>query len=543
MGNNKINLSQLIMIVFANSLAFFVAYQMELQGLFIILIFFVLSLAVTGIIMFITNKKVYGLIKDLENSFLEFNEGNFTSTIKLDTKQQELLSIVEEFDKLKKMMNTWIYELLNSSVSIKLSAGKISESSEDTSKSMINFNESLSEINKYFQDTTSMLNDIARATTQLALSSNNIAQSSRSAVNEARQANALASNGGESMNQVYMSMNQIKGNVMSTYHTIENLEHTTKKIESITDTISSISKQTNMLALNAAIESARAGEQGKGFAVVAEEVRKLSDETNSAANQINQLILTVKEEVSNGVNAMKEVCIEVDKGVDVTDDAKEKLISIIKTIENTVDLIESISNDVTDQSQGTELISENTSIVAEKSHTGTQSVNNIVQLVEEQLKGVKDNEKSAVELLNISDNLERIMSTFDITLGKQMIQACSYIANLYSEKELGHDDLLRLCREMGLSEIHIIDKRGEIIQTNNKDILGFKFNNEDGSQTAEFFNILNNPTVTVNQKASFRDVDGKLFKYTGISMINKKGIIQCGLDASKMYDFIGVAGI
>lgn len=92
------------------------------------------------------------------------------------------------------------------------------------------------------------------------------------------------------------------------------------EITDISDAIKSIASQTNLLSLNASIESARAGEAGRGFAVVAEEIRGLSDETNSEINKISDLterLLRAVTTLSNeSISSMNKLSDDIEHAYD-----------------------------------------------------------------------------------------------------------------------------------------------------------------------------------------------------------------------------------
>ncbi len=142
-----------------------------------------------------------------------------------------------------------------------------------------------------------------------------------------------AAAGMEKVNVAINMMKNVAAQVNNSAQVVGNLGKRSDEIGKIVGTISEIAEQTNLLALNAAIEAARAGEHGKGFAVVADEVRKLAEQSGSAASNISQLINTIQHDTVSAVDSIEKGNTSVKEGMNFVLETGEAF----KSIENQVE--------------------------------------------------------------------------------------------------------------------------------------------------------------------------------------------------------------
>ncbi|AFS79149.1 methyl-accepting chemotaxis protein Mcp [Gottschalkia acidurici 9a] len=187
-----------------------------------------------------------------------------------------------------------------------------------------------------------------------------------------------------------------------------------EKIKVLSDTILEITEQTELLALNAAIESARAGEIGRGFAVVADEIRKLSEDSKIAANEIKDVVEIVVS-IVNGftqssykiLNFIEEKVIsDYDMLVNTSENYSKDLsyiTYITKDFEDTVNILkESIGNVSLSMNEITEASNEEALNISSIS----EAISNVATEVEDILSGTVSTKNSMEKLLSEVEKFE-----------------------------------------------------------------------------------------------------------------------------------------
>jgi len=273
------------------------------------------------------------------------------------------------------------------------------------------------------EETSSSMNQMDVSIDQVQSNANETARLSEEVAQDAEK-------GAEAILKTIGEIYRIKESSQEAVAVISNLGSRIDAIGQILNVIDDVAEQTNLLALNAAIIAAQAGEHGKGFAVVADEIKDLAERAGASTKEIADLIKTIQAESKNAINAVERGAHNVDRGVEVSNEAERALKKILESSQKSTNMVRAIARATVEQAKGSKQVTDAIGRIAE-------TVQQIAAATAEQARGSELIMKSAEKMRTITQHVER-SSQEQARGGRQITQAIENISNMVNQLNTSH---------------------------------------------------------------------------------------------------------
>jgi len=335
------------------------------------------SLIIAALLTSLFSKGISEPIKKSSAYLSKIAEGDFTVEIepKLLSRKDELGVISNGIKEMRDSLKHLVMRITESST-------QIDEKVENSMKRITELTNNLESVSATTEELAASTEETAAASEEMSASSQEIEKAVQSIAERSQQGAIIARETSERAHATQKGVqdSQKKSNELfsKTKGELEQAIDDSKVVSQISvlsEAILQITAQTNLLALNAAIEAARAGEAGRGFSVVADEIRKLAEQSKTAATQIqdvthrvtksvdnlsvssNHLLDFVQNDVSNDYQRMLEVAAKYNEDARYFDDLVTEFSAtseeLLASTESVVIAIDGVATAASESASGT----------------------------------------------------------------------------------------------------------------------------------------------------------------------------------------------
>ncbi len=392
------------------------------QGANDILVTMIVTLVVSSLIGMVVvvlfARNISHPIKKVTHHVQQIAAGDLTGEELIIDRKDEIGELANNTNRMKEQLEQLLTQVSDTTSQLAAYSEELNASSTETSKASEDISTSIMKVSESLDDQTNQAQGTKEVVQLITNKIQLILKQSEKVDHFKEGTQQSLSRGKETFAKTIEQIAVIEKNATETGHTVMELKHKSEEIEGIISVITNIADQTNLLALNAAIEAARAGEHGRGFAVVADEVRKLAEQSNQSAKDVQALIKDIQLGIDTSVQSMEGGRISVLKGIEQAEQAGQDVNQIEETMNELSAMIAEIVSSANEISNEATMMNESateTSSLLVESSSYTQSV---AAASEEQLAAMEEVAASSESLAHMAEELKMTVARFSLNKNK-----------------------------------------------------------------------------------------------------------------------------
>lgn len=252
-----------------------------------------------GVVYVLTSRWIVKPITYVAGILGHIENGNFSTTLPANIleREDEIGTIAKGADSVNETLKRLIGQIQTDANTIKEKTAIAYGDLQTLNASLQEIASTTTEFAASTEETAALTEDMAETSKGINYAVQTIIEDAQQGVNASEEINERAVNTKQHVEQAQKNSNELLTETSEKLKSAIQASKVVSEIETLSNVIMSITDQTNLLALNAAIEAARAGESGRGFAVVADEIRKLAEQSKSAASSIHEVTFDVQSAV------------------------------------------------------------------------------------------------------------------------------------------------------------------------------------------------------------------------------------------------------
>ncbi len=329
--------------------------------------------------------------------------------------RENTVASVIAYNEMREQLASIMAQLAESASTVSSASTQMATTSEEAGRAVGEIASAVSEVAQGAERQVRMVESTREAVQEAARAAATSAESASATAEAAAEARGVAQDGVQAAEHASDAIRQVAASSTQVGDAIQDLSLRSEKIGGIVTTITGIAEQTNLLALNAAIEAARAGEQGRGFAVVAEEVRKLAEESQSAAAEISNLISEMQAETGKVVEVVADGAKRTEDGVATVERTREAFEAIGRAVEDMSARVAEIATTTTQISAEAERAESEVGEVASVAEESSASAEEVSASTQQTSASTQEIAASAQSLAVTAEQLDTLVKRFKVT--------------------------------------------------------------------------------------------------------------------------------